>query len=114
VRVSPVSDVTDESRLTSCIEVYIGLALDDLASGYIDTETTLRLIALRAWTEGHREVQTSPTSPLRHHAMPQARDQRLVQHQESSTRPRSWPQQAANRGNEWLTADTFEIVTPAR
>jgi hypothetical protein len=50
------------------IELLIGLALDDLASEHIDTESVLRLVAHRAWTEGHREgvnlsAGRSPTMP---------------------------------------------------
>jgi hypothetical protein len=69
--VSDVSDVANESdgaagpdlaRRERVIEGLVGLALDDLESGNVDIETALRLIATRAWSEGHHEGASSKGS----------------------------------------------------
>jgi hypothetical protein len=42
-------------RQDQMVQVLVGLALDDLECGQLDAESALRLVANRAWVEGHRE-----------------------------------------------------------
>jgi hypothetical protein len=69
--VSDGSDVARESggvaqpdlaRRERVIEGLVGLALDDLETGNLDIETALRLVATRAWSEGHHEGASSKGS----------------------------------------------------